>query len=397
MMRLDGPPRLLARHDEVARESVGGEFNGGAVLGHTHLSARRPEVGFHPGSVGHQPAVGGDLYDRWMAATLFLDRRVPRGVLSQFLPGGAFRPLVDLALEDRQVRDVQLRRQSWSSPERGESYVSVYAGLSAVVSVNFNGRGVKVVTHGTYQGLDSFVPEWTKRQAVDRLASQIDQIVAFTRDTIAHVTMSGQFLNEGLVHAALAAAPAESEIRTPNREVSISFKSTAARQQWMEPVISRYQTCLAALADPPPWWPSLTSLGTGCDFLAVDDDGRLLALEAKPANAATGIAKGPVQVALYAELLRAWVDDIVDHIEIVEDMFDQRVQLGLAPPGLLVVPSPTVVPVLAIGEGTASTEAMKRAFSVASALVPARRLGVAPLEIWTLDSAGCAASKEIIG
>jgi len=164
----------------------------------------------------------------------------------------------------------------------------------------------------------------------------------------------------------------------------------------MEPVLARYQTCLVALADPPPWWPSITSLGTGCDFLAVDDDGRLLALEAKPANASQGIAKGPLQVALYADLLRAWVDDVVDHVEIVSGMFDQRVQLGLAPPGLLVLPSPTVVPVLAIGEGAASAEAMRRAMSVASALVPATALGVAPLEIWTLDSAGCATTKEIL-
>lgn len=107
-------------------------------------------------------------------------------MLRQFLPRGAFRPLVDLALEDRQVRDVPLRRQSWSSPRRGESFVNVDAGLSAVVSADSTGA-CEGRNARDGPGIESFVPEWTKRQSVDRLDSQIEQVVAFTRDTIAHV------------------------------------------------------------------------------------------------------------------------------------------------------------------------------------------------------------------
>lgn len=90
-------------------------------------------------------------WSRTLAVTLFFDRRVPEGVLDLFSEGGEFHPLVDLALEDRSLLDVQLRRQAWSSHERGESWARLYAVLPAVVTIDVNSRGARLLTHSTYQ------------------------------------------------------------------------------------------------------------------------------------------------------------------------------------------------------------------------------------------------------
>lgn len=101
---------------------------------------------------------------------------------------------------------------------------------------------------------------------------------------------SGQFVIEGRVHAALASVSAHCSLGMPNREVSVAFRSTATRGEWMSQVLPEYEMCLAARDPAPSWWPTVDNLGTGCDFLGVDEDGRLLAVEAKPSNATQGIS-----------------------------------------------------------------------------------------------------------
>lgn len=50
-----------------------------------------------------------------------------------------------------------------------------------------------------------------------------------------------------------------------------------------------------------------TKFGAECDLLALDADGRLLAVEVKPSNVGT-IAWVPAQAAMYARVLQRWVD-----------------------------------------------------------------------------------------
>jgi hypothetical protein len=67
----------------------------------------------------------------------------------------------------------------------------------------------------------------------------------------------------------------------------------------------------------------------------VDAAGRLLVIEAKPAGSSAGITWGPAQVGYYARLFSLWVDaDEQAAITTVDQMLGQRVQLGLAAPGL---------------------------------------------------------------
>jgi hypothetical protein len=54
---------------------------------------------------------------------------------------------------------------------------------------------------------------------------------------------------------------------------------------------------------PERWWSSMPkSLGGECDVLAIDSDGRLLAIEIKPWSATTAIRWSPLQVRHYANL-----------------------------------------------------------------------------------------------
>jgi hypothetical protein len=132
-------------------------------------------------------------------------------------------------------------------------------------------------------------------------------------------------------------------------------------------------------------------LGTSPDFLAVDRDGRLLVIEAKPAHALEGIVWGPAQVRFHAELMARVLTCWPQAVPALNTMLDQRVGLGLtnvlAPP---VMPATPVVPVLAIGDGAPSPAAQDRSRRVADAVSGATGSArVAPLEVWKLDCRGC--------
>jgi hypothetical protein len=130
-------------------------------------------------------------------------------------------------------------------------------------------------------------------------------------------------------------------------------------------------------------------LGEEVDFLAVDELGRLLVVEAKPAEALAGIGWGPAQVRFYAELFARLLDQDNDAVGVLNAMLEQRVTLGLASPLVPLVAPVAVVPVLAIGAGTVSPQAHDRLAGVAGVLeaVPRHR-SVQPLEVWTLDQQG---------
>ena len=81
------------------------------------------------------------------------------------------------------------------------------------------------------------------------------------------------------------------------------------------------------------WVRPPATLGAECDLLAVDSDGRLLAIEVKPLGGT--IAWVPAQATMYARVLQKWID--VDREtaqagfaprEVIEGMLAQRQSLG---------------------------------------------------------------------
>lgn len=337
------------------------------------------------------------VYTSEMPTEPSFDRRIRPHVLELFEPRGQFRPIVELALADRAILDIQLRRAVRSSLAGGECWISLYAGLSAILTFRFNSRGVKLDTHRTYQTeLDSFCSDWLQRQPIEQLASQIDLIAEFAIDATAHVVSRGQFLeSEGRVHAALAASPPDAPFRMADRESCVAFASNASKAESLAPILERYTERLAQRDDPQRWWPTAERLGTGCDFLGVDDSGRLLAVEAKPPNATRGIPHGPLQVAMYAELFKAWTLVTPESASIVNEMLAQRVALGLSTQGPSVSPNPAVVPVLAIGAGTPRAEGIRRMKELASFLSDCGG-DLEPMEIWRIDSSGRQIDNEVI-
>ncbi len=115
----------------------------------------------------------------------------------------------------------------------------------------------------------------------------------------------------------------------------------------------------------------------------------LLVVEAKPATATKGIARGPAQVSFYAAMWAAWLSSPQASPDSLEEELTQRAMLGLpAPPQPARLSEPLrVVPVLAIGPGTVSDEAWPRLRSVANAVAGAVPT-IEPLEVLVLDGDG---------
>ena len=155
---------------------------------------------------------------------------------------------------------------------------------------------------------------------------------------------------EGLYQAALAKTT-DAVFTLLDREVVLAFASRAARlarkQELRGPLVQAQE----ALAADHRWAGGMSPPGDKIDALGVDRDGRLLAIEVKPGDQTKGLALTPIQVAMYARLLRAWIDvDEVFAREVLEGMAQQRAALGLGSAEAPRLRSPIeIVPVIAVG------------------------------------------------
>ena len=129
------------------------------------------------------------------------------------------------------------------------------------------------------------------------------------------------------------------------------------------------------------------SFGTECDLLAVDSDGRLLAIEVKPFRTGS-IVWVAAQATMYALLLQKWID--VDHEvapAIVAGMIEQRNAVSPGVPFVADLPANLqVTPVVALQRG-ASPVQIDRMLKVRRALDSAD-LGVPPIEIYDVSMTG---------
>jgi hypothetical protein len=155
---------------------------------------------------------------------------------------------------------------------------------------------------------------------------------------------------------------------------------------------------MGAVEDRAAWWPGekrALRLGSSPDVLAVNDAGQVLVIEAKPANATSGIVRGPVQVRLYGELFARWLSADASAIGSISRMLNQRVELKLSRPLTTALAADVVVvPVLAIGGGVRSRVVKDRCLHVAEAIenVPSS-VRLRPLQIWLLGEHGDIADR----
>jgi hypothetical protein len=184
----------------------------------------------------------------------------------------------------------------------------------------------------------------------------------------------------------------------------VRFRDAPTRDSFCDVAQLQVEQALAAGAPSDElWWPGLSKplkrLGTGLDLLALGADGRLLAIEAKPADAPGGVVLAPAQVRLYAELFARWrrTTDAADTI--LNRQLRQRVELGLGRRDAAPLrAAPTVVPVVAVGAGHLSVETVKRFWRVAAALAasPSREPAIAPLELWRVDDNGEIVERSVL-
>ncbi len=318
----------------------------------------------------------------------YYDRRVQPALLDALKPGRPMHSLIERRNLDRHTLDVQLR----ALPGRTPSWASLYVGLTSVLDVVVGaGERFSLRAHATHRRAGGFDPAWSKARPLAEVEAEWAAVDDYLRRAILKVD-SRHIAREGVVHAALCSGSG-SGYRVVDREAVVGFDRD--KESICAEFRDRIVKALAAADAMDRWWPGparpLGNLGTGLDILAVDDRGRLLVIEAKPADAPAGIALAPIQVRFYAELFSRWCREHVNAREILDGMLRQRIELGLSGAG----PSrftalPVVVPVVAIGAGEVSPTARSRFHQIADCLAdqPTVEAGIDPLEVWRLDEHG---------
>lgn len=289
-----------------------------------------------------------------MAVTwdLHYDRRVSDEFIAHFQRDGLAHSLVEYAKFAAYPLDVQMRR----NPKTGAEHASFYVGLTTVLDVHNKKNGLRFTAHKSYSGGSfGFRPSWSSVMSVDEARRQWPFVEDYLEQVIPHAYRTHAGV-EGPVQSA-ASVFTGLERTMVDREVALHFRDLATKQTIMSQVTKPFVTAVAAVAGIKGTPPS--SFGGECDLVALDRQGRLLAVEIKPKDVPT-IAWSCAQATVYARLLERWVQarpQGTDRpVTILRGMLDQRARLGLAPLERPALPeTPKVVPVVGIGHGVSKS------------------------------------------
>ena len=270
------------------------------------------------------------------------DRRVSEEFLELFVPGGVLQNLTEYARKAPYPVDLHFRRDIKSDAQRA----TLYVGLEKVLDVHWRRGMVGLVGHrtrATDHGFDAAWGTWMPTAAV----ASFNEAMELYLDTVIPPTAASRAGVEGAVQSAVSSFDSTARAML-DREFILQFRDSPTRSRVMQEVTA---DLLEAAADAPvPGHPPAT-FGGECDLVAVDSDGRLLAIEVKPRGAAD-IPWAPLQVIVYARLLTRWMRDDPAAAGILNGIAAQRRALGL-----LTDEAPTiaadapVVPFLAIQRG----------------------------------------------
>lgn len=306
-------------------------------------------------------------------AAVYYDRTASPELRGELQPKGAFGYLADF-VRKHHLADLQFR----SYPHTAASRATLYVGLTKVLDVHErNGTfwlAGKVDDASWQQAwADKHPATWFRDQPV---AAYVDGAVRAVAD---------RFTNEGAVQAMLCTR-ASNFLTVVDREAVVGFADKATQSA----IYDELQRPLAEACRPGPAAPWFVPkrFGGELDLLAIDDAGRLLVIEIKPASATTGITWAPLQASFYARLFRRWADEVGPAaITILQSMVQQRVELGLTrdPPRALVEPL-QIVPIVAIGGPPTNPIALPRMRVVQAALLEAG-VGDPDLEVWEVEEA----------
>jgi hypothetical protein len=257
----------------------------------------------------------------------------------------------------------------------GDKALLYYAGYKAL-TIAHTRRGLAFVG-GSHHVQSGFDPVWASPRPSSEWSGELPALLTYLRQLPEYVRSAvPSALNEGAVQGRLCATQHQS-LTVIDRESAFSFAGSGGATG-CEAVIAAVSLAIDdALASqlPDETWSHTRKAHQGgeLDCLAVDEHGRLLAIEVKPATQMGTGAWAAAQALVYAQLFRLWLkrDGNVAR-RTLELMMEQRALLNLSQPRDL-AREPPVVPVVAFGapepgEATRHDEAVRRAETVADAL-----------------------------
>lgn len=335
---------------------------------------------------------------------LAYDRSVPEPLLTALAPDGPFHDLV-AAVEKFPADPLDIHLRALGK-DRG--HATLYLGLTRILDLRYQeGKGFWITAQDgkSFGGApDRFLADIQRWKVPQPTAKDLDRealsrrsfceaMVAATRDpkSKAHRYVS----KEGQLQAALQR---QAGLTLIDREVVVSM--AGLKDLAMKDARAPLRDALESLMNRPDCrrWAHTRHAGPGkapegvsgfgqeLDALAIDESGRMLAIEVKHAYDTNGVGWTPAQVAVYLRLLRAWAEPDSEKARKTLDgmLFQRRQVLGAG--GTDVAARPLeLVPAIVIGQklGRSAPEAARRMSAVRDALADAGE-PLHGLRVWQL-------------
>jgi hypothetical protein len=304
---------------------------------------------------------------------MYYNRMISPALKDALGHGGPFSILVRYA-KTKYLADLQLRGYPYSK----RYWATLYCGTTKVLDV-FERYG-QFWVKGKSESRE-WNESWTKPRKRDEWKSDEKELNKYLDRTIRDV--GERYTNEGAIQAMLCTRAGDL-FSVIDRETVIGFSKETVRVDTYERLQRPLQD--ACPPDPSNPWFVPKKFGGELDLLAVDPNGRLLAIEVKPGSNLTGITWAPLQATFYAELLREWANEAGQESQrILQDMLKQRIDLGLThDPNRSIKYPLEIVPVVAIGGAPKSSEAHPRLKKVQRTFLDAK-VGYPSLEVWQVE------------
>ena len=331
---------------------------------------------------------------------IYFDRRAPTALIEALAPGGRFNDLVPAPRDPRGPLDLHLRARDTDpqQPVDGRpAHATLYLGLTRIVDLCFDGgHRFKLLGHRrskTFRDIHSclFDEEWSRWQPL----GDLDAASRPLRDRFADAVIErarrgkGHFLSkEGTLQAQLSSFPKRFVVI--DRESVVGYRDNATRAQFLAQALGPLEQAIDQLRLLGKAWTKTRavtpaqeeasapqrphSFGNELDALAVDRQGRLLAIEAKHGSDIGGVGWTPAQVAVYLRLFEAWIEHDPEHARrVLSAMLEQHHRLRPASDDPPALSEPLkIVPVIVIGGDTRNPkQANKRMLAVSGALTAA--------------------------
>jgi hypothetical protein len=305
------------------------------------------------------------------------DRRVDPEFLGLFVASGPLHSITEYALDAPYPVDLQFRRDIKTNAQRA----TVYVGTEKVLDVHRRRDRLRLDGHRSRSSDAGFMPDWEHWQPLDALIGSLPGVELYL-DAVIPPTAGGSAGVEGAVQSAVSVNRTGDRAML-DREFILQFRDDAIRRR----VLGEVGQDLVSVAASAPISPAApTGFGGEADLIAVDAQGRLLSIEVKPRHA-TAIAWAPLQVIVYARLLRRWLDHDPDAATILNGVAEQRRTLGLLGSVSAVRTDSTVVPVLVVQRGMRDRE-RERLLTVLDHALDAGLAEAAALEVYEATLGG---------